>query len=212
MGKNKRPKISIAKIVQHANDIAVACRIFKPELQKEGLQWDSVQKLVILSRACSEADTYYQLKKEDLQSATKQHQEFVKECRKLRGDLRENINRLSNSFRLGIKLPGLSKKMAYPEIAQDLLDLAKVCINNRKEFEKKDFEFSLVEKAAYFSKKLFDANVELELQRSSIKHDELATRDSLYYQLYELINEVCSFCRSVFKNDPGRRNLFRRIR
>ncbi|NLW46866.1 MAG: hypothetical protein GXY86_05985 [Firmicutes bacterium] len=212
MENSKRPKISIAKIVQHANDIAVACRMFKPELQDAGLQWYSVDKLVILSRACSEADTYYQLKKEDLQSATKQHQGFVKECRKLRGDLRENINRTFKKIRPGTIIPGLYKKMAYPEIAQDLLDLVNICSNNRKEFEMTNFNFSLVQKAAGFSRELFDANVDLELQRSSIKHEELATRDSLYYQLYKLIIEVCDFCRSVFKDDPGRRNIFRSIR
>lgn len=212
MGKSKRPKISIAKIVQHANDIAVACRMFKPELQKEGLQWDSVQKLVILSRACSEADTYYQLKKEDLQSATEKHQGFVKECRTLRCDLREKINRTFKIIRPGTILPGLYKNMAYPEIAQDLLDLVKVCKNKRKEFEMVNFNFSLVQKAARFSRELFDNNVELELQRSSIKHEELATRDSLYFQLYELIIEVSGFCRSVFKDDPGRRNIFRSIK
>lgn len=212
MAKRKRLKISIAKIVQHANDIAVACRLFKPELQKAGLQWDSVQMLVILSRACSEADTYYQLRKEDLCSATEQHQKFVKECRKLRGDLRENIKRTFKIVRPGIKLPGLSKKMAYPEIAQDLLDLAKISIKNQKEFEKESFDYSLAHKAASFSRKLSDDIVELELQRSSLKHEELATRDSLYFQLYELINKVSSFCRSVFRNDPGRRDLFRSIK
>ena len=59
MENRKRPKVSIAKIVQHANDIAVGCKLFMSELKKAGLHWDSVRNLVKLSRDCSEADTLY---------------------------------------------------------------------------------------------------------------------------------------------------------
>lgn len=75
-----------------------------------------------------------------------------------------------------------------------------------------NFDFSLAQKAARFSRELSDAIVEQELQRSSLKDEEKATRDSLYYQLYDLIKQVSSYCRFVFKDDPVRKKIFRSIK
>ena len=107
MKNKKNPKISIAKIVQHANDIAVSCELDRLELQKAGLQWEDVLKLAKISRECSEADSFYQVKKEKLVKATRNLKELVRKCRKLRSKLRGKINNAFKNISPDIKVPTL---------------------------------------------------------------------------------------------------------
>lgn len=212
MKNKKRPKISIAKIVQHANDIAVSCELDRLELQKAGLKWEDVLKLVKLSRECSEADSFYQIKKEKLVEATKSLKEFVRKCRKLRSKLREKINNTFKIISPEVKVPPLYQKKSRLEIAQDLLDLEMICRNNHDDFEKENFDFSLAEEAARVSRELSELIVKLELLRSSLNNKEKAVRDALYFQLYELTKKVRSFCHSYFSDDPCRRKLYLQVK
>lgn len=212
MENRKKTKISIAKIVQHANDIAVSCELDRLELQNAGLKWEDVLNLVKLSRECSEADSYYQIKKEKLVESTKSLKEFVRKCRKLRSKLREKINNAFKTINPDIKVPSLCQKTSRLEIAQDLLNLEMICRNNHDEFETENFDFSLAEEAARLSRELSEAIVKLELQRSSVKNQEKAVRDALYFQLYELTKKVRSFCSSYFNDDPCRRKLYLQVK
>lgn len=212
MKNKKRPKISIAKIVQHANDIAVSCELDRLELQEAGLKWEDVLMLVKLSREYSEADSFYQVKKEKLVKATKSLKKFVRKCSKLRSKLREKINNIFKNISPDILVPSLYKKTSRLEIAQDLLDLEMICRNNRDEFEKENFDFSLAEEAARASRELSETIVKLELQGSSVNNKEKAVRDTLYFQLYELTKKVRSFCHSYFSDDPCRRKLYLQVK
>jgi len=212
MENKKRPKISIAKIVQHANDIAVSCELDRLELQNAGLKWEDVLNLVKLSRECSEADSYYQIKKEKLVEATKSLKEFVRKCRKLRSKLREKINNTFKTISPEVKVPPLYQKKSRLEIAQDLLDLEMICRNNHDEFEKENFDFFLAEEAARVSRELYELIVKIELQRSSLNNKEKTVRDALYFQLYELTKKVRSFCHSYFSDDPCRRKLYLQVK
>lgn len=212
MKNKKNPKISIAKIVQHANDIAVSCELDRLELQKAGLQWEDVLKLAKISRECSEADSFYQVKKEKLVKATRNLKELVRKCRKLRSKLRGKINNAFKNISPDIKVPTLCQKTSRLEIAQDLLNLEMICRNNHDEFEKEKFDFSLAEEAARVSRELSETIIKLELQRSSVNNKEKAVRDTLYFQLYELTKKVRSFCCDYFSDDPCRRKLYLQVK
>jgi hypothetical protein len=208
MADRRKPKISIAKIVQRGNDLVMICNQDKEDLLKVGLQWEIVLKLGELVDLCSDADAQYQLRKESLRLATKLHQDFLRECKQLRSNLRETINWAFGFNYPGIKVPSLYQNKLKTDIVQDLFDLANICRAHHIEFEKVRFDFSLAERAATVSEELSISIADLDLQRESIKHEEMYTRDLLYNEIYDTIKEICIFGRYIFKNDPARRKRY----
>jgi hypothetical protein len=79
MNKKKYPKISIASIVQRAQDLVVVCERDSSELKIVKLPWDHVLRLAVLVKECADAEALLQLKKESNVLATKRHKSFLKE-------------------------------------------------------------------------------------------------------------------------------------
>lgn len=184
------------------------CKRDRAELVKAGLQLETILKLEELVSACSDADTVYQLRKENLRLATKEHHDFLMECKKLRSSLRENINRALKFTSHGSKIPSLYHKKLNSDLIQDLLNLATISRTNRTDFEKVNFDFSLSEKAATASEELSIAIAVLDLQRKSLKHEEIARRDRLYNELYDIIKEICTCGRYAFRDDLVHRRFY----
>lgn len=124
MNKTIYPKISIASIVQHANDIVFACRNDRSELEKAGLHWEDVEHLATLLVECSDADAQWRVQKENSVFTTAHQKKYLQECRTLRSRLAANIRDALKILGSDTKLPGYKEWWVQCDLVQDLNDLA----------------------------------------------------------------------------------------
>jgi hypothetical protein len=211
--KNKEyPKISIAPLVQRANDIVTACYHDKEELLKVSLPWGKVERLAELVPALSDADALYQLQLECNAVATEKLYEYINECKKLRTTIRAAINTAFKLCGLKLKIPGMSQKREQCEIIQDLNDLAVACQKNQKQFSKVHFDFMLEERAAQACKQLSEAIANLALEREGVETREFTTRKKIYDELCQVATEICLYGNNAFCDKPERKNPYRPLR
>jgi hypothetical protein len=212
MNKTIYPKICIASIVQHANDIVFACRNDRTELEKAGLHWEDVELLATLLVKCSEADADWQIQKGKSVSATTNHKKYLQECRNLRSRLAANIRDALKILELDIKLPGYKKWWVQCDLVQDLNDLAVMCRINHEQFAKTCFDFELAEKAAVTSKELSKSMADLIISRDYHLPQHQKHHTAIYKELYDLIKKVSLYGRKAFRDDPLRKKNYHSIK
>lgn len=212
MKAKKYPKISIALLVQRANDITNACYNDKEELLSVLLPWEKVERLAELVPVLSEADALYQLQLECNSVATTKLYEYIDECKKLRSKIRAAINTAFKLCDLKVKIPGMSQKRERCEIAQDLNDLAVVCQKNRDSFSKVHFDFNLEERAVQACVKLSAEVAELALDRECVETKEFTARKKIYDELCKVATEICLYGNNAFCDKPERKRPYRPLR
>lgn len=117
-------KINIFYFIQDAVDMRVLCERDKEKLIAANLPWSKYDELLVKTEELIPLSRKLLLLREDCKYEASCLQEFARECYKLRSKLR---NALNNSFELAgweRKIPGMSRKKAYIDISQDLMDLA----------------------------------------------------------------------------------------
>lgn len=117
-------KINIFYFIQDAVDMRVLCERDKEKLIAANLPWSKYDELLVKTDELIPLSRKLLLLREDCKYEASCLQEFARECYKLRSKLR---NALNNSFELAgweRKIPGMSRKKAYIDISQDLMDLA----------------------------------------------------------------------------------------
>lgn len=205
MDKKDYPKICIASFVQRANDLAFICYQDKPELQKAGLQWETVEQVAKLVKVCAKADANWRIEKRAMVRATEEHRAYIKECRKLRSRLAENIRGSMRQAGKKIVLSKLSWNNGIAVIIQDLNDLAVISERLRGYLVNYNFDFDLAYQAACKSKELAKASANLILQRNTLRSTYLEPRNLLIKELRNKMKEICFYARKAFSGAPQRR-------
>lgn len=117
-------KISITSFIQDAVDLRVNCEKDKEKLIATNLQWCKYDELLEKTEELIQLNSKLLLCREGCKCEVSCLLEFARECYKLRSKLRSALN---NSFEMAgweEKIPGVSRKKAYIDISQDLMDLA----------------------------------------------------------------------------------------
>ncbi len=117
-------KISITSFIQDAIDLRALCEKDKEMLIAANLPWSKYDELLMKTEELIPLSRKLLQCREDCKYEVSCLQKFARECYNLRSKLR---NALNNSFELAElkkKIPGMSRKKAYTDISQDLMDLA----------------------------------------------------------------------------------------
>jgi hypothetical protein len=212
MQNENYPKKNIARLIQRANDIVVACRNDKDELTEQGLSWNLVQELAELVPQCSDIDVQYRLQKETNELSTSNLKDYLKKSVELRTQLAEDIRMAFEKAEVNVVLSGTWQNRAQSKIVQDLNDFAVLVRVYQKELQSINFNFELVNQAACASKELAMMIAYVELDRETIKTIELPNRYTMLNTMYSKMKEICKYGRRAFNKQPGRRFPYRAIK
>ena len=212
MSKKIYPKISVSSLIQRANDLVVVCRHDLYELKLAGMDCNLVEQVALLLKECADVEAQWQLAKESNALARTRHRRYLRECRKLRSRLAENIRLAFKNADVKINLPGMHANFASAELVQDLNDLSSLCIQNRELLEKTNFNFELANTAATRAKELADAVAVLKIECEKVSSKYFSQRDVIYNELYSKVKEICRFGRVAFFDNPLRKKSYYAIR
>lgn len=117
-------KIAIDLYIQDAINLKVICMKDKEKLIAASLSWSKYDELLVKTEELIPLHRKLLLFREDCKYEASCLRDFARECYKLRSKLRRTLN---NYFVLAgweRKIPGMSRKKAYIDISQDLMELA----------------------------------------------------------------------------------------
>ncbi len=205
--KEKFPKLSISSLVQRGNDLTVACRQDRLELEAAGLRWEDVERLGALLQECSVTDALFKLEQEDSVTRSAALKKYVARCRRLRNKVVRELREAANSISLPLRIPNYSRSFSRSELVQDLNDLSVLCRTSQKELEEAGFDMSLAESAYEESQKLSLAIARTILDRETAD-TLLRKRNALCQHIFAFVSDICSIARLVFSKHPRIQNYY----
>ena len=208
MSNRQYPKIGIAALIQRANDLVVACRNDRAELEKAGLEWELVEKTASMVNLAADAAAQYQVARERSARLTLRHKEFVLECRQLRSILAENLRIAERKKQIVLNVPSYKKRRLHANLVQDLYDLGVICRDNRECIEATGFDFALEAQAFQKSEELAEQIAERTVACSSGLLKLHTARNLLFDELHRTIQYICMFGRKVFKDNQARKKNY----
>lgn len=212
MSRKLYPQISIASLIQRANDIVVACRKDRSELEKAGLRWELVERASVLLKECSDTDAQLQIIKQDNKLLTAHFKRYLSQCRMMRNQLARQIRNAGVTLNVNFHLPQYKSHLSRADLVQDLNDLGVLCRKNRVLLEKTVFDFKLADQVSHKSKELAERIAEIEVDRSNTLTEQLLYRNALCKELYDLLKGICLIGRTTFMNDPQRIRFYQKIK
>ncbi len=212
MSKKLYPQISIASFVQRANDIVVACRNDRAELEKAGLQWEQVERASVLLKECSDTEAQLRVIKQDNMLLTADLRTYKSQCRIMRNHLARQIRNAAKTLNIDFHLPQYKSHLSQADLVQDLNDLGVLCRNNRSLLEKTGFDLKIAEQATHKSKELAERIAEIEVNKTNTVSEQLLHRNVLCKELYDLLKGICLIGRTTFMDNPLRKRFYQKIK
>ena len=201
-GTSVLPKINIAILIQRANDIFVAARRDRSDLEAYGLSWDTVLELANLVTECSVSEAKWRLAHEDRIKETAALEAYVLECKRFRGSVVRKITTVAEVLPSAFHVPRFVRNSSRADLIQDLHDLYIFTKTYKTELDIVNFDPVISQEAIDRSNKLSMLDVHTKLNRSDFSQVK-EKRDMLCMRAYTLIQEICALARIVFENDPS---------
>ena len=202
------PKVKVSSLIQRGNDLVVACRRDRAELEACGLKWEEVEELAALVRECSDAEAQWIVGRKSVAMEREELDAYAGECRRFRNGIVSHLREAHGGSKSGVSLPRFKKNGSRAEIVQDLHDLYVLC---RKYAERKYANVTvdphLGPKAYEMSQKLSSMYTSEVLQRD--RSEELKDRrNTLCNRMYSIVQNVCACGRQTFRKDPRRKDYY----
>ena len=195
------PKIRISSLVQRGNDLFVACRRDRIELEARGLEWKDVEELARLVQDCSSSEALWKLAGEKSAAETAKLEAFARECRQFRNSVVDKLRAAQQLLPAGFPAPQFKKSGGRAELVQDLHDLHVLCRIYNVQLKKASFDLELGQKAYEESRKLSLMCAQTVLLREDLNESKYK-RNALCNRMYSIIKDICALGRSVFAKDP----------
>jgi len=200
-------KKSLIALILEATSLKILCEKDREELIAAKLPWSLYEKLQQMIAELSSLNGKILLYREDSKCETSVVKDFAKECSKLRSELRSSLN---NAFKLAESeriIPGLSRKNAYIDISQDLMDLAVTA----ERFMAKEPEYftdkEMVQKARINSEKLRKMASRKEVEFNPYNELPESGREK-FILLNKIMKRIRIYGRKAFADDPIRRSAY----
>ncbi len=197
------PKVEISSLLQRANDIALACRRDKKELEDAGLNWAIVDSLVKLSNECLWLNAKLVVEKSKCTSGTRRLDQFEKECRDFRSSIIRKMRAALELHPAPVPVLSYSEDRSRAKLIQDLCDLYVIIRENGPALARGGFDISLGERACERMQALSDLSVATVVSRN-IPDELIKERNCLCHELMDLIMAICSLARGIFRVDDPR--------
>lgn len=195
----------IASFVQEADNLYTWCLQDIKALEPLGISAKILEELRLRAAACREAEALWNQHRNTQSEARKQWKQLVPEARALRNEL---LSQMRFAFRkaphLRQQLADISKGNGYADLIQDLNDIALLGRQQSDVLQQSVFDTSLLDLAADKSKELAELWASTKA-RQAHRVEYKQQRNKAFWHLHELVNEIRTVGKFVFRNDESRR-------
>lgn len=205
------PRVCMATLLQKANDIAVACRRDRSELEAAGLDFEKVENLASLGLECTFVEAKWRVSERECVSETAALEEYIKECRRKRSDIAKKINAALVFYPAHIPDPPVLADKSRASLIQHFCDLHVYIREYGEELRRGGLDVALKDEALELMQELSDRCISTVVNRNG---PELLKRkrNRMCQEIIRSICDICGFVRTVFRHDDPRLKDYRSSR
>lgn len=209
--ENTLPRVCMATLLQKANDIAVACRRDRSELEAAGLDYEKVENLTTLGLECTFVEAEWRVSERECRSETAALEEYTKECRRKRSGIARKINAALVFYSARIPDPPVPADRSRASLIQHFCDLHVYIREYGEELRRGGLDTALKDEALELMQKLADMCTRTIVNRN---RPELLKRkrNRICQEIIRSISDICGFVRTVFRHDDPRLKDYRSSR
>ncbi len=201
--------IPVGVYLQEAANLYNWCQEDRKKLTTHGLSWQLVKELPLRAGALREAEALWNEQRNTKKEATGQWKKIAPGTRKFKNQLLEYFRfAFRNDNQLLEKVKGVTEGKTNADLVQGLNDLCVLGKAHTALLEEINFDMTLLDGAAERGKSV--STLLARVNAEKIEHNEARIiRDKAYFFLKQVMDEIYSFGKFVFRDNEERRRGYR---